>query len=132
PALTGPGTKAPANPSLHATSSFKCPGHGTVLDLGASGIVLLHHAYRADDDGDARREILLDPLSIGADGWPVVGDDDTPVTTAASPLGATQSPAQLGFSDGFAGQGLAPGWEWLFDTPPGIAVSRGTLSLGAG
>ena len=55
PALLGPYTKAPANPLLTGNAAWKCPGHGTTIDLGPAGLFLLHHAYRTDDVLDRRR-----------------------------------------------------------------------------
>jgi xylan 1,4-beta-xylosidase len=122
----GPWQKAPG-PLLAGNATFRCPGHGTVIDLGSGGLWLVHHGYRADDVLDARREVLLTPLTVGPDGWPAAPGG--PPAQAPAPLSQGQAPAPLGFSDGFAGPRLAPGWEWLFDAPPAAAVSGGELHL---
>jgi xylan 1,4-beta-xylosidase len=125
PSLLGPYVKDPDNPILTGDEDWKCPGHGTVLDLGERGIVFLHHAYPADDVLDSRREMLLDSVDFGADGWPEIdGGAD-----AAPRASAQQAPPAAGFADGFAGAALAPGWEWPFDAPPAARVRGGALSL---
>jgi beta-xylosidase len=125
--LLGPYAKYPDNPILAGGGDWKCPGHGTVSRTGAGGLILLHHAYRSDDMQDLRRRVLLDPVGIGRDGWPVMGDAGVPVSTGASPLGAVQQPAAPGFSDGFSAA-LDPGWEWLFNAPPDLSTSGGVLT----
>jgi xylan 1,4-beta-xylosidase len=124
--VLGPYVKDPDNPVLRSGPDWKCPGHGTVVRTGAAAFVLVHHAYRADDAFDVRREVLVDPVTIGADGWPVIGTAAAVVDAAPSPLGAVQQPHTPGFSDGF-GNGLQQGWEWLFDAPPSFEVKNGEL-----
>jgi beta-xylosidase len=128
PTLLGPYVKSPANPILTTGADWSCPGHGTVVATGAGGLFLLHHAYRADDVEDLRRQVLLDPVAIGRDGWPVIGSARVPVTTDASPLNAPQHLPSPGFSDGFSG-GLQPGWEWLQEAPPDLSTSGGALTV---
>jgi xylan 1,4-beta-xylosidase len=124
--LLGPYIKDPDNPILASGPDFKCPGHGTVLRLSDGGLVLVHHAYRADDAFDLRRQVLIDPVTIDPDGWPTVGAGATTLATGSSPLGAVQQPAPTTFTDGFTGP-LAPGWEWLFDARPDARTQRGAL-----
>jgi beta-xylosidase len=128
PALLGPYVKAPQW-LLGGDSAWKCPGHGTLVDLGARGIFLLHHAYRAGDTLDERRSVLLDPVTFGADGWPVIGQNGQPAASAPSPFGARQTPAPVVFADRFAGRALRPGWEWPFDRAPRTRVTAGGLDL---
>lgn len=127
--LLGPYVKDPDNPILTGDSQWKCPGHGTVLDLGPQGIVFLHHAYVAGDVQDLRREMLLDHVDFGADGWPEIdqGPDSGPRAAAAP-----QPPPTTSFADSFAGTALGPGWEWIFDYAPAMQVGGGALSLACG
>ncbi|MDX6684024.1 MAG: xylan 1,4-beta-xylosidase [Baekduia sp.] len=125
--LLGPYVKDPANPILTSGADWTCPGHGTVVGTGSGALFLLHHAYRADDVQDLRRRVLLDPVGVGADGWPVIGDAGAPLTVGDSPLGAAQQPVDPGFSDGFS-TGLQPGWEWLYDAPPELSTAGGALT----
>jgi hypothetical protein len=128
-ALLGPYAKAPANPLLAGNAAWKCPGHGTTIDLGAGGLFLLHHAYRADDGLDRRRATLLDRIDAGPDGWPTMGGGAGAAISAAAPLGTAESPQPAGFTDNFAGRVLTPGWEWPFFARPEARADHGTLRL---
>jgi beta-xylosidase len=128
PALLGPYVKS-SQPLLSGDSAWKCPGHGTLVDLGPRGIFLLHHAYRAGDTLDERRSILLDPVVFGPDGWPVIGEGGLPAASAPSPFGAAQAPVPGLFADRFAGRSLLPGWEWPFDRAPQTRVTGNGLDL---
>ena len=131
PALLGPYTKAPANPLLTGNAAWKCPGHGTTIDLGPAGLFLLHHAYRTDDVLDRRRTSLLTRVDFGPDGWPVIGGGAGPPVSAPAPLGAAAPPIPASFTDRFTRPALAPGWEWPFFAPPAVArPERGALRLG--
>jgi xylan 1,4-beta-xylosidase len=128
-ALLGPYTKDPANPLMTGNAVFRCPGHGTAIDLGPAGLFLLHHAYRADDLLDRRRSALLDRIDVAPDGWPVIAGGQGPAVTAPAPLGAAGAAAPAGFVDGFAERSLDPGWEWPFFAPPDTRLDRGELRM---
>ena len=128
PALLGPYVKA-SRRLLRGDGVWKCPGHGTLVDLGPGGLFLLHHAYRAADTFDERRSVLLDPVAFGPDGWPVIGDSGEPAASAASPLGAPQAARPGVFADRFAGRALLPGWEWPFNRIPRTRVTGSGLDL---
>jgi xylan 1,4-beta-xylosidase len=129
PSLLGPYTKDPSNPLLATNAAFKCPGHGTAVDLGAQGLYLLHHAYDAGDVLDGRRSALLDRIDFDGDGNPVIGDGDGSAPSAPAPLGSAGSAAPAGFTDGFGGPALATGWEWPWDRPPAVKLDRGVATL---
>jgi xylan 1,4-beta-xylosidase len=129
PSLLGPYVKDPANPLLAGNPAWRCPGHGTSVDLGAAGLFLLHHAYRADDTLDRRRSALLDRIDVAPDGWPTIAGGAGPAITAPAPLGAAGSPISAGFNESFAGRSLAPGWEWPFFAPPDAGLEHGELRL---
>jgi hypothetical protein len=126
--VLGPYVKDPDNPILVGDAQWKCPGHGTVLDLGPQGIVFMHHAYTADDVRDLRREMLLDSVDFDPDGWPQIerGPDSAPRAASADP------PPTTSFADSFDGTALAPGWEWPFDAPPFLRVAKGALKIACG
>lgn len=131
--LTGPYVKQ-GTPWLTGGPELKCPGHGTVLDDGARGTWLVHHAYQADDVGDARRLMVASPLTFGADGWPMPVQAALHVSSAGAqaPSGEDQAPAirRAAWSDGFGGRALAPGWQWLWDRVPAATVRESALQLG--
>ncbi|MGZ6706562.1 MAG: glycoside hydrolase family 43 protein [Solirubrobacteraceae bacterium] len=125
PSLLGPYVKDPNNPLMTGNDAFKCPGHGTTVDLGAQGLYLLHHAYDASDALDGRRSGLLDRIDFDGDGWPQIAGGQGPARSGPAPLGAAEAPTGAGFTDGFDGGGLLPGWEWPWQAPPAVAVDRG-------
>ena len=125
PSLLGPYVKDARNPLLTGDDAFKCPGHGTTVDLGGQGLFLLHHAYATGDVLDGRRSGLLSRIDFGADG-PVIAQ---PAVSAPAPLGTAGVPAPAGFTDGFAGAALATGWEWPWDRRPDVRVAGGTARL---
>jgi beta-xylosidase len=127
--LLGPYTKDPANPLLTSNQAWRCPGHGTTVDLGPAGLFLLHHAYPADDTLDRRRSALLDRVDLGPDGWPTIAGGGGPAVSAPAPLGGAGSSSLAGFVDGFAARMLAPGWEWPFFAPPDARLQQGDLEL---
>jgi beta-xylosidase len=127
--LLGPYTKDPANPLLTGNATWKCPGHGTTIDLGPAGLFLLHHAYRADDVFDRRRSALLDRIEFGTDGWPTIAGGQGPSVSAPAPLGRAAPAASAGFTDRFAGRALAPGWEWPFFAAPDARPQGAALRM---
>ena len=128
PSLLGPYVKDPRNPLLIGNDAFKCPGHGTTVDLGSQGLFLLHHAYATNDLLDGRRAGLLDRIDFGADG-PVIAGGQGSVTSAPAPLGSADAPTPAGFTDRFAGTALAPGWEWPWNRRPDVRVAGGAARL---
>jgi len=72
-ALEGPWVKK-GPPILHqngTSMAFESPGHCSVLALGDGGWAMLYHAWIGDDR--SARHLMLDAVTWGADGWPVVG-----------------------------------------------------------
>jgi xylan 1,4-beta-xylosidase len=119
--LLGPWEKHDG-PILSGSAAFRCPGHSTVVDDPAGEEYILYHAY-----GPGRslgREILLDRLVWGSDGWPRVGDGH-PSTSAPSPPGAVQLSRPIPFTDEFDARFLGPGWQWSTPARPRFHVNRG-------
>jgi hypothetical protein len=114
PTLTGDYARKPGGPILTAQGDFKCPGHGTPVDLD-TGPHLVHHAIRADDPANRRRLPLLSRIEWGADDWPTMAFADVPPAAPA------------GWSEGFAGPALGPHWEWRFDRAPAVRLTRSAL-----
>jgi beta-xylosidase len=125
PSILGPYVKSTENPVFHGGDGWKCPGHGTLVDATDGSLAYLHHAYRDDDPFDTHRQALLEPVTWGADGWPVIGD-------AGVPVGGAAGAQRLSLDDTFAGRALAPGWEWRFNDVPKLKVGGGLLRVAAG
>jgi xylan 1,4-beta-xylosidase len=127
--LLGPYVKDTRNPLLRAGGPWKCPGHGTLVDLGARGTFLLHHAQPALDPLFRRRPALLSPVTFGPDGAVTIGEAGVPPAIAPEPLPLAGSPEPPSWRDAFTGGALHPGWEWLFDEEPDHRVAGGRLRL---
>lgn len=127
--LLGPYVRAPRL-ALAGTAQARCPGHGTPVDDPLGGSWFLHHAVLADDPVNARRNVFLEPLTWGLDGWPVFGDGGRPLLRSASPPGyTTRVPTRL--TPDLTKQALDPGWEWLWDRPARVSQRGGRITLGA-
>ena len=127
--LLGPYVKDPRNPLLRAGGPWKCPGHGTLVDLGSRGVFILHHAQPAGDPLFRRRPALLSPVTFGAAGAVTIGEDGVPPAIAPAPLPPTGAPQTPWWRDSFSRPSLHPGWEWLFDQAPDRRVGGGQLHL---
>jgi hypothetical protein len=116
PTLLGPWEKRDG-PILSGNARFHCPGHGTVVDGPDGSQYLLYHAYTQGDPIPIGRQVLLDRLVWGPDGWPTVGGSGGPSLRATSPLGVRQQPRPGVFTDDFRGRFLTAGWNWTSDRP---------------
>jgi beta-xylosidase len=110
--LLGPWEKHPSNPILAGNFEWKCPGHGSIVTDPQGRDWLLYHAYDAKTFVYTGREMLLDEVKFGMDGWPVINDAKGPSQRAASPFGAAERKAELSFRDDFTARKLRPGWQW--------------------
>ena len=74
--LLGPYEKRGA-PILTNDATWVGPGHGSVVEVG-DRLYFVYHAWRNNGagthDGARGRNILVDEITIGADGWPVIHD----------------------------------------------------------
>jgi beta-xylosidase len=123
--LTGPYEKI-GRPLMASNASFRCPGHGSIVDLGARGMYLVHHGYRP---GDRRRHVLLTKVDWGDDGWPVLAGGDGPDATAPSPFGAALRQPAPTWRESFRGSRLPIGFVYHFDRRPHHRVRRGRLRI---
>jgi xylan 1,4-beta-xylosidase len=110
--LLGPWEKNPGNPILRGNETWKCPGHGSIVEDQKGRDFLLYHAYNAKDFVYVGREALLDEVSWGAGGWPGINGGLGPTGRAPSPLGARERNAEYSFFDEFNGPELMRGWQW--------------------
>ncbi len=127
--LTGPYAKfGPPIMRGSAASGFRCPGHGTTLQLADGSTWLLHHGYRYADTASHRRLMLLSELRFPDGRWPVT---DGPRATVRSPLGAMSGPRADRWHEAFEQRGrrLAPGWQWLWNRRPRHEVRDGALRI---
>ena len=128
--LLGPWEKNPANPILAGNTTWKCPGHGSIVQDGKNRYWLLYHAYSAKDFIYTGREALLDEVAFNDNGWPTINNNHGPGTKSSSPFNKAQRP-MTGFVDSFSRKELQPGWEWPQQTEPEYHFNSRGLELGA-
>jgi beta-xylosidase len=136
--LLGPWEKNPANPILPANSSWRCPGHGSIVSTGDGRDYLLYHAYEANSFVYVGRQGLLDEVKWGpstgsgqaADGWPTINAGQGPTVTAPLPVPHRRGPrAPAGLVDEFDSNVLKPHWQWPVNLEPQVQLRRGQLHL---
>ena len=130
--LFGPYEKNPANPILAGNQTWKCPGHGSIVQDEQGRCFFLYHAYSAAGTIFTGREGMLDEVKFGPDEWPTMNDGNGPSVHAPSPFGAVQKAVGASFSDDFTGRNLESGWEWPQQREPVHQLQNGKLLLAAG
>ncbi len=127
--VRGPWEPSPVNPILAGGGEWKCPGHGTLVDLPDKRSYFLYHAYNAKENVYTGRQGLLDEVVWQENGWPMFAGGPTPSTAAASPFGKQQSATPVDFVDPFDDSKLAPAWQWDLQHPPTFKIADGVLNL---
>lgn len=131
--MSGPWEKAPTNPILAGNEAWRCPGHGSIVADPEGRYWLLYHAYAQKGFVATGREMLLDEVVFGSDGWPTINGGRGASTRAAGPKTATAQKDSTLVRDDFGRDGdLAPGWQWILGRKPSARVKGGKLTLEAG
>ncbi len=121
--VLGPWTKGPGNPVLRGGNGFACPGGGSFVDDGHGGDWFLYHAYVLGGETTIARQLMLDPVTWGADGWPAIGGG-VPSATGTTPLAASGKRSEAAFSDQFTARSLAPQWGTPYTQTPRMKIDR--------
>jgi len=130
--MLGPWEKAPGNPILAGNAAWRCPGHGSIVTDTDGRYWLLYHAYAAKGLVATGREMLLDEVVFGADGWPTINGGKGPSTGAPAPAAAHNQTDLTTFRSDFAGEGDLPsGWQWPVGRKPAARLGGGVLTLTA-
>lgn len=129
--MTGPWEKAPANPILAGNEAWRCPGHGSIVSDPQGRTWLLYHAYAQKGFVATGREMLLDEVVFGADGWPTINAGKGPSTRASGPNPAAPQKDVTVLRDDFSGRALGPTWQWLVGRKPAARLGGGWLTLEA-
>ncbi|MEU5157610.1 family 43 glycosylhydrolase [Glycomyces sp. NPDC021274] len=79
------------------------------------------------DKGPFGRVVHLQPMHWDHDGWPVIGDNGTPITMHPKPIQGEPSTAPA-TSDDFTG-GIGPQWAWQANPRPHWAATDNGLTL---
>jgi xylan 1,4-beta-xylosidase len=135
--LMGPWEKYAKNPIMQGNGDWRCPGHGTVVEDERGRTWYMYHAYQPKDFVYVGRQALLDEITWGADGWPMINEGRGPSAVAHSPYDARDAKPGLRFFDDFLSPDLRPGWQWPQGNVPGFRTERAgggwlVLSKGAG
>ena len=128
--IQGPWGKCPANPIVGNNSSWRCPGHGSVVQDSKGRYWFFYHAYATGTFVLTGREMVMDEITWGSDGWPRI-NDGSPSVTGAAPLGVASKSAELKFHDSFESDTVAPGWLWPQEQIPIRSTNSGDLVLQA-
>lgn len=123
--MAGPWEKAPTNPILATNDAWRCPGHGSIVTDPQGRFWLLYHSYAQKGFVATGRQMLLDEIIFGADGWPTINGGRGPSTRFTAPAAADQTV----FHDGFDGPELAAGWQWLNGPRPPVKIQDGRITL---
>lgn len=121
--LLGPWEKNPANPILAENEMWQCPGHGSIVSDEQGRDFLLYHAYKKSEEAFyIGREALLDEVTWGAGGWPVINNGKGPSGRASAPLNAANRRSRDSFFDDFDSPTLRSSWQWLQQSEPVIRI----------
>lgn len=112
--LRGPWEKHPLNPIVAGNASWRCPGHGSIVETAAGRTFYLYHAYSARDSIYVGRQMLLDEVHWESDGWPSVNHGTGPSVSASLPFPSSNPPRPA-----------RPRWQWPQETHPIVIRSRG-------
>jgi xylan 1,4-beta-xylosidase len=126
--LLGPWERCPNNPILAGNRHFRCPGHGSLVTDPSGRTFFLYHAMATRDSVFVGRQLMVDEVQWGEDGWPVINGGNGPSAEAAVPE-APQQPPQRSFEQRFETGPLGPGWEWPSTAPPDFSLSQSGLHL---
>lgn len=96
----GPWEKYEDNPTLDDNEDWRCPGHGSVVQV-EDRYLYLYHAYSTRGGVYVGREAVLEGLIWNEEGWPVFANDAE----------YNRDVSTWNFSDDFS-EGLNPLWQW--------------------
>ena len=120
--LLGPWEKDPANPIIRPNGVWRCPGHGSAVETPKGQDYFLYHAYPVKGTIYLGRESVLDRITWGANGWPMVNGGH-------GPSGETQTMQFAPITDNFVGKSLDAEWRWPVNREPKAIVGNGGLTL---
>lgn len=131
--MEGPWEKCPANPLLADNATWRCPGHGSIVQDPDGRHWLLYHAYARDGFVATGRQMLLDEVVFNADGWPSINQGAGPSRRANAPAGFSAQVDSRALADEFEpAPNLKPGWQWPIGHEPAAKLEDGWLKITTG
>lgn len=118
--LLGPWEKFGGNPVLANEGEWKCPGHGTPVEMDGR-FYFLYHAYSKTGGVYTGRQGLLREFRFTPDGW---------IEFLAEPQAQAPLPPQER-EDGFKSRKNGLPWEWSVFQKPVYEIKDGSLRLNA-
>jgi xylan 1,4-beta-xylosidase len=117
--LLGPWEKYQKNPLLVSSGDWKCPGHGTPVEMGGKNY-FLYHAYQKGSDVYTGRQGVLSEFRFTSDDW-----------IQFIPVEKMEAVVPKRIEDNFNGDSLSLDWQWsVFDTLK-AAVDNGVVTIQA-
>jgi beta-xylosidase len=119
------------NPLLSENDTWKCPGHGTLVQTADNQFYYLYHAYSKKDDVFTGRQGMLDELVWNEyTGWPLFKNGKSPSVNTPVSKGIAGKVNPNKISDEFTTGKLPVYWQWDFrHTKPVIKLKKGNLLL---
>lgn len=127
--MTGLWEKAPSNPILAGNDTWRCPGHGSIVSDPEGRYWFLYHSYAQKGFVATGREMLLDEVVFGADGWPTINGGKGPSTRTSGPKAAKPQKDITVLRDDFSDRNLGKGWQWIVGRKPEARLGSGLLTL---
>ncbi|WP_207429121.1 family 43 glycosylhydrolase [Pedobacter sp. SYSU D00535] len=116
--LFGPWEKYQNNPVLKNSEKWKCPGHGTPVEMDGK-YYFLYHAYESKSHQYVGRQGLLIEFRFTPEGWIEFIDEEQ-----------VSSLEHLSLKDDFEGRKLSKDWQWsIFQETPKYRQRNGRLHL---
>jgi xylan 1,4-beta-xylosidase len=117
--LLGPWEKYEKNPIQTGDDNWKCPGHGTPVELDGK-YYFLYHAYNKESDVYTGRQGILQEFQFTSDNWIELIDNTTVVAAIPSEI-----------KDEFNGNTLDKDWQWSVFNPVKTSLRNGRLTFSA-
>lgn len=120
------------NPILEGGSSWKCSGHGTLVDTPDKRYFYLYHAYNGVDFEYIGRQGMLDEVVWNNEtGWPYFKTGKNPSVSSDVPFKNSIQTNESIWEDDFSTNKNLDFWEWDVNCPkPLIKMDKGCLIIG--
>lgn len=131
--IEGPWERYEGNPILFGDNTWKCSGHGTLVETPNNRFFYLYHAYNVALDVHGGRQPMLDEVIWDkTTGWPKFRYGDTPSLQAEVPIAGTIQHKTPDFKDDFSNSTLKNEWIWdVSKAKPQTELAKNNLKMQA-